>query len=128
MYQQESDRTIPSIMKDHSPALKSRGNSQFYGLSNERELAITLKVITANGSQKAMHYHDIISPMDYNGDSEIILCTTRLKVVITGRNLDILFDYIIQHRVMWLKEPEESFSLTDDNDAEIEAVRFEDLQ
>lgn len=107
--------------------MKSRGKSQFFGISDERAgNALALKLVSAQGTQRAIHYHDIISPMDFNGDSEIILLTTSLKVKIVGHNLEKLFDYIIQHRVMWMKEPQDSFTYVADEELEITSIRFEE--
>lgn len=131
MRQSELNRSIPNLIKERSnPILKTRGTSEFYGIAEEREgNVIALKFITSLGEQKAIHYHDIISPMDYNGDSEIRLMTLRVTVIINGRNLDSLFDYIIQHQVKWVKEPENSFTQGLKEDAlEITSIRFETLQ
>lgn len=131
MRQSELNRSIPNLIKERSnPILKTRGTSEFYGIAEEREgNVIALKFITSLGEQKAIHYHDIISPMDYNGDSEITLFTSRLSVTIKGKNLNGLFDHIIQHQVKWIKEPQGSFPINrDGEEAEIDWIRFEDLQ
>ncbi|MCB9352244.1 MAG: hypothetical protein H6573_32840 [Lewinellaceae bacterium] len=128
MHQSELNRSIPNLIKERSnPILRTRGTSEFYGIAEEREgNVIALKFITNLGEQKAIHYHDIISPMDYNGDSEIRLMTTRVTVIIKGSNLDDLFDYIIQHQVKWIREPEDSFPQgLEEGDLEITSIRFE---
>jgi len=128
MHQAEENRRIPTLLEQgHNSILKSRGKSQFFGISDERAgNALALKLVSAQGTQRAIHYHDIISPMDFNGDSEIILLTTSLKVKIVGHNLEKLFDYIIQHRVMWMKEPQDSFTYVADEELEITSIRFEE--
>lgn len=131
MRQSELNRSIPSLIKERSnPILKTRGTSEFYGIAEEREgNVIALKFITSLGEQKAIHYHDIVSPMDYNGDSEIRLMTTRVTVIIKGRNLDGLFDHIIQHQVKWVREPENSFTQgLKEDDLEITSIGFEMMQ
>lgn len=128
MHQAEQNKRIPTLLEpQHSGILKSRGKSPFFGISDERMgNVLALKVVSAIGSQRAIHYHDIISPMDFNGDSQIVLFTTAIKIIINGRNLEKLFDYIIQHRVMWLKEPQESFIQTPDEEVEISDISFEE--
>lgn len=127
MHQSEQSRDLPTLIKSQrSPILKSRGNNEFYGIADNREgNAISLKFITALGEQKAIHYHDILSPMDYDGESKIILSTTRLTVSIKGNNLDDLFDHIIQHQVKWIKEPDGSFVHIEDKEPLVEEIRFE---
>ena len=66
--------------------------------------------------------------MNYDGASEITLTTSRMAIVIVGKNLEDLFDHIIQHQVKWLKEPEASFSKVAEDEVEISSIRFEMLQ
>jgi hypothetical protein len=128
MHPQEANKTIPTLLEQpRGSILKSRGKSPFYGVSDERTgNVLALKLVSSVGLQRAIHYHDIVSPMDFNGETEITLFTSSLKIIINGHNLEKLFDYIIQHRVMWLKEPQDSFSGVEDNDVEISSIRFEE--
>lgn len=129
MHQSEQSRDLPTLIKSQrSSILKSRGNNEFYGIADNREgNAISLKFITALGEQKAIHYHDLVSPMDYDGESKIILSTTRLTVTIKGNNLDDLFDHIIQHQVKWIKEPDQSFAENREGAVVITSIKFEEL-
>lgn len=126
MRQPEENKHIPTLLEQPGNGiLKSRGKSPFFGISDERKgNVLALKIVSSVGTQRAVHYHDIVSPMDFNGNSEIILLTTAIKIVITGHNLEKLFDYIIQHRVMWVKEPQDSFAEVDDKEVEINTIRF----
>jgi len=125
----DQQSSIPSIIRNRkSPALKSRGESSFYGILDERKgYAISLKFIQEAGTQRAIHYHDIISPIDFDGNEEITISTSRLMVTIKGKNLGDLFDHIIQHRVMWVSEPQGSFSSPEEGEVEIEEFQFEGL-
>ena len=128
MPQQEENKRIPTLLdQPRNPILKSRGKSMFFGISDERTgNVLALKLVSSSGTQKAVHYHDIHSPMDFNGESEIILLTTALKITIKGRNLEQLFDYIIQHRVLWIKEPQDSFAVPEESEVEINTIHFEE--
>lgn len=129
-HQSEQSRTIPTLIRDKKTSiLKSRGKSEFYGYADQNEgNVIALKFISTLGEQKAIHYHDIVSPMDYNGESEIRLSTTRLAIIIKGKNLDELFDRIIQHQVKWIKEPDNDFPMVEESEVEISSIRFDPLQ
>jgi hypothetical protein len=130
MSQSELNRSIPSLIKERrNSILQSRGSSEFFGVADKNEgHVLALKIILAEGDQKAIHYHDILSPMNFSGGSEITLSTTRIAIIIAGKNLDDLFDHIIQHQVKWLKEPEASFAEVSDGEVEISSIRFEMLQ
>ena len=129
---QSEQSNIPEFLRykqGSSTALKGLGNSPFYGLAHERDgMAVALKFTTALGEQKAVHYHDLVSPMEYNGDTEIQLCTTRIEIIISGKNLQQLFDNIIQHRVIWIREPDSSFTEIKEGEVEVSSVRFETFQ
>jgi hypothetical protein len=128
MHQSErSKSSIPHLIRDKkTPILRSRGNSVYFGVTDRGTTSITLKFITSTGQQRAINYHDILSPMDYDGESEILLRTRLLEVCIKGRNLEDLFDEIIQHRVMWISEPQSSFANDDAEQPEVTSIRFED--
>lgn len=127
-HQPEEGRKVPTLLEQpKNSILKSRGKSPFFGISDERTgNVLAIKLISSVGTQKAIHYHDIISPMDFDGESQIILSTSGLKMTIIGHNLGKLFDYIIQHRVMWVKEPQGSFAKMDEGEVEINTIRFEE--
>jgi hypothetical protein len=128
--QSEQSRSIPTLIRErNSSILKSRGTSVFFGIADRNEgNVIALKFISELGEQKAIHYHDIISPMDYDGSSEITLSTSRISITINGRNLDDLFDHIIQHEVKWIREPQGSFTAVEEEGVEVTSIRFESLQ
>ena len=94
MHQQEEGRKIPTLLEQpRNSILKSRSKNPFFGVSDERVgNVLAIKLISSIGTQKAIHYHDIISPMDFDGESQIILLTMGLKITITGHNLEKLFD------------------------------------
>ncbi len=130
MHQSEQNKTAISqiIAKKKSPALKSRGTSPFFGTTVKEEISVSLKLIDATGGQKAFHYHDLQSPMEFDGTSEIAISTSRLSIKIFGKNLNELFDGIIQHRVMWIKELSNSFHFQQEaKEPVVEGILIEEL-
>jgi len=132
MYQQEQSKELPKLVtKGLDEVRKSRGNNPYFGVTNSRsgipENSIALKLISASGEQKALHYHDILSPLDYDGIGKISIATLKLKVVIEGENLEELFDYILEHRVKWISEAQSSFEEVEDGKPIITTIEFEDF-
>lgn len=127
MSQSDQNKVIPKLLQQKSNSvLKSRGESPFFGLTDgESNMAVSMKLILENGEQKAIHYHDIVSPIEYDGNSKITLLTPRITIIIEGRNLDDLFDYIIQHRVKWVSEGEETFAIASTNKLGVYQIKFE---
>lgn len=133
MLPQEQNREVHKIFSQGlDTTRKSRSTNPFFGITSERagipENAIALKLIAASGEQKAVHYHDIISPLDYDGIGKIILSTLGLKITIEGSDLEELFDYIIEHRVKWITEPQSSFEEVEEGKPKISGISFETLQ
>ena len=54
---------------------------------------------------------------------KITISTTRLTITIQGKNLDDLFDHIIQHQVKWIKGPDVSFVEVLEEEVEIESIQ-----
>lgn len=130
MHPSERNRIVPKILKERNKesAIKTRGNSPFYGITDkESNMAVAIKFVAANGEQKAIHYHDIVSPIDFDGNSRIMLLTPRVSILILGHNLNELFDYIIQHRVNWIEEPQESFDFLGNESLKVSEIRFEEV-
>lgn len=129
--QEQNSDEITNLFRGSDNIRKSRGNNPFFGITVERagipENAIALKFITNNGEQKAIHYHDIMSPMDFDGGGNIVLSTPRLVVTIEGQDLGELFDYIIEHRVKWISEPQSSFVEVEAGKPRIISFRFEEM-
>lgn len=129
MHPSERNRIVPQILKDRNKesSIKVRGNSPYYGITDkESNMAVAIKFVAANGEQKAIHYHDIVSPIEYDGNSRIVLLTPRISILILGQNLNDLFDYIIQHRVQWIEEPQESFGALGNESLKVSEIRFEE--
>ena len=105
-------------------------NFTFYGVTKTKtgdaEVSIALKIIMEDGSQLVIQYHEINSPMRYNGADTIELYTPTLSIKIIGNNLDILIDYLAEQRLVWIKEPDSDFSKTDEEEPEIEKIDIEE--
>lgn len=129
--QEQNNDEITNLFRGTDNIRKSRGNNPHFGITVERagilENAIALKFITSKGEQRAIHYHDIMSPMDLDGAGKIVLSTPRLVATIEGQDLGELFDYIIEHRVKWISEPQSSFVEVEAGKPQVTGVRFEIL-
>jgi hypothetical protein len=130
--QEQSNDEVTNLFRGQDNIRKARGNNPFFGITVERagipENAIALKFISSDGEQRAIHYHDILSPMAFDGVSKISIATPRLSITIEGEDLGELFDYIIEHRVKWISEPQSSFVEVEEGKPSVKALTFEGLQ
>ena len=96
----------------------------FYGVtqtkSGHAEISLALKIIKANGEQLIIQYHELISPMRFNGADKIELSTSYLKITISGKNLGVLVDYLAEHRLVWIKEPDSDWVEVKEGEVEID--------
>ena len=68
------------------------------------EHALSLKLILKNGSCNYYFYHELLSPIAFNGSDEIEILTHQSLIKIQGNELQDLAEYLAEHRVVWVKE------------------------
>lgn len=90
--------------------------------------SLSLKIIRPDGSQLAMNYHEFISPLKFNGKTEIELNTPTLSIVIDGNHLEKLFDYILEHAVVWIEDRGESITEDVKGGVVIDSIKIEDKE
>jgi hypothetical protein len=131
--QEEQNKQIPFLVREKERKNKATENRirpssdyPFYGVTKtvrgEPTLSMALKIILKDGRQFAFNYHELVSPIEYDGASEISIQTLSKTITIEGRNLEQLFDYILEHRLVWMKEPDSSLVIANDNEVQISAI------
>lgn len=76
--------------------------SEYYGVSNERNLPACINLRLADGSFKAIPYSYIME-ISFEPSEGIEITTTTKKITISGRNLHRLYDYLTAYRVRFIK-------------------------
>ena len=128
--QKENRAQLNKILQDRENAqgfadsrIRISKDFPFYGVtqtkSGHAEISLALKIIKANGEQLIVQYHELISPMRFNGADKIELSTSYLKIAISGKNLGSLIDYLAEHRLVWIKEPDSDFVKVNEGEVEI---------
>lgn len=136
-YQEKEDknkipRTFEKKMVEHIKPNIIRPAEKFtlYGVTKSKsgvaEVSLALKLIMENGSQLAIQYHEFVSPMKFDGATLIEIATPTLSIKINGSNLQSIFDYLMEHRLVWIKEPDSSYTETKKGEAEIEKIEVEE--
>jgi hypothetical protein len=74
----------------------------YFAKSNIGSLPACLDLRLSNGRRKALPYSYFI---EINLDNElgIEICTNNKRIIITGRNLAKLFDYLVAYRVKYIQ-------------------------
>ena len=80
-----------------------------------------------NGEEYGFDYHELISPKFFNGSSKIVLQTSSMSITIEGKKLKLILDYLMEHRLMWIKEPDSEFMrLSYEWESEIDKITIEE--
>lgn len=131
--QKENNRLVEQILQEKrgvpefiDSRVRISKDFTFYGVtqtkSGHAEISIALKMKMKDGSQLIIQYHELLSPMRYNGADKIELTTTGLTIVITGKNLEPIIDYLAEHRLVWIKEADSDFMQVEEGEVEIEEI------
>lgn len=75
--------------------------SDYFGVENIRNLPACLDLRFADGTRKAVPYSYILE-IDYNPSGEIKITCSEKEVVIKGRDLERLYDYLAAYRVRFV--------------------------
>ncbi|MEL6719753.1 MAG: hypothetical protein AAFO82_01800 [Bacteroidota bacterium] len=113
------------------PKVRDARNFTFFGVTKgiiqDAPISIAFKIILQNGEQHIFQYHELVSPMVFNGSSKIVLNTSSLSITIEGKKLNLILDYLSEHRLMWIKEPDSEFmQITYEWEAEINKIIIEE--
>ncbi|MEM8527987.1 MAG: hypothetical protein AAGG68_25320 [Bacteroidota bacterium] len=113
------------------PKVRDARNFTFFGVTkgiiHDAPISIAFKIILQNGEQHIFQYHEVVSPMVFNGSSKIVLNTSSLSITIEGKKLNLILDYLSEHRLMWLKEPDSEFMQTKyEWESEIDKIMIEE--
>jgi hypothetical protein len=77
-------------------------SSTFFGVDNLRNSPSCLDLRLANGTFKALPYSYIIE-INYDPSDGIEITTTTKKICITGRNLKLLYNYLVSYRIRYIQ-------------------------
>ena len=117
MENQDQNKSIQDILNTHGPnggfsesKIRRSRDFRFYGVTQSRtgspERSLSLKLIKSSMEQLVIPYHDFGSPISYDGKGTIELTASTIHITIEGKGLGKLLDYLAEHRLMWIKEPE----------------------
>ena len=142
--QKEDKKSLPTLInkpkrniagkftQNLAPEAKIRNSKdyQFYGITKtnagDATLSLALKLILENGEQLILQYHELQSPIRFKPADLITFSTPTLSVTIEGKKLESILDYISEHRLVWIKEPDNSFGQANDNEPQVTNIKIEE--
>lgn len=119
---QQNSKTLQDILTSKSLSsdfgdkrIRRSRDFKFYGITQGRtgtpEQTLAIKITKSNGEQLVIEYSDLVSPKKYDGRDKLEISTLSIHITIEGKGLDKIIDYLAEHRLMWIKEPESSDEL-----------------
>lgn len=111
MAKHKENRKIPDLVisnvNDQSSFESSTGleteDYTCFGLCKKDTRVLSLKVLFSNGGIALIAYSRMMTPITYNGKNEIKLDTPTMQMVIQGKNLPALIDFLGQQRLAWIQ-------------------------
>ena len=118
------------------PIRKSK-DFTFYGVTFDQAgrhpISLAIDFFMNDGNRIGIFNMEIASPVlfDLGGEvkpQSIILRTSFYEILIEGRNLQKVYEYILEQRLVWIKEPDNSFIAENDSDTVIEKIELKERQ
>ena len=101
--QERNDKASAVDVKEQEPDnIEAFVSSTFFGVDNLRNSPSCLDLRLVNGTFKALPYSYIIE-MNYDPSDGIEIITTTKKICITGRNLKLLYNYLVSYRIRYIQ-------------------------
>lgn len=123
-------------ISDKVPIRKSK-DSAFYGVTFDQAgrhpISLAIDFFRKDGSRFGIFNMEINSPIlfDLGGEikpQSILLKTNSIEITIEGRNLQKVYEYILEQRLVWVKEPDSSHTEIKEGEVEIEKIEIEENQ
>lgn len=97
--------------------------------SGRHPLSLALDFFLKDGSRFGVYYMEINSPILLSLGSgtepqSVTLRTSSNEIVIAGRNLTPVYEFLLEQRLVWLKELETSFAEVADGETVIERIEL----
>lgn len=122
-----------SNISEEQNFIRKAKDRKFYGFTmgenNRNPLSLAVDFFTKDGNRFGVFYMEIASPIMFNlgsGSSgqTITLRTSSMEITIEGKKLAPVYEYLLEQRLVWMKELDSSFS-PDDNETVIESITYE---
>jgi hypothetical protein len=98
---------------------------KFFGVDNIRNYPTCIDLRLRDGSSRALPYSYIVE-INFTPADGIEVVTTTKKVVIEGRNLQLLYNYLIAYRIKYIQS-NTGHDLTDEKELFVKDIKIDDV-
>ena len=112
--------------------IRKAKDRKYYGYTFDQAgrhpISLAIDFFTKDGNRFGIFYMEIASPIMFNlGDGAtgqtIIMRTSALEITIEGKGLAPIYEYLLEQRLVWMKELDASFSPTN-NETIIDSIEI----
>ena len=107
---------------------KSIDKKPFYGyISDPKEMSLALDITTSEGNFIGLHYHLISSLIRFDRSGIITFKTSEAEIKIEGRNLRPIYEYLLEHRLVWIAGKISEWEQFKEDETVIDTINITDL-
>jgi len=125
------------INRQRAPAepIRKARDQEYFGTTFDRQgmhpVSAAIDFHLSSGDSFGVFYYAILSPILFNrgqgaSPQKIRLKTQTLEITIQGRNLYSVYEYLLEQRLVWVKEADSSFVPDEEGKTVIEQISFEE--
>ena len=127
---QFEQNSVANILKQDF--IRKAKDRKYYGYTFDQAgrhpISLAIDFMTKDGNRFAIFYMEVASPVRFNlgnGSSgqTITLRTPDTEIIIEGKNLSPVYEYILEQRIVWVKEADSSFT-TEGDETVIKSIRI----
>jgi hypothetical protein len=100
----------------------------FYGyVPEKKEMSLALDITTSDGNNIGLEYHKISSWFNFNKSGTISFQADGHEIKIEGRNLRPVYEYLLEHRLVWIAGAISEFEKFPDDETVIDIITITPL-
>lgn len=122
-------RTYPSNLsqtfqggKERSKDEEDEKSRQYYGIETGNRFVKRFKLLLANGEVISVPYA-YLPIIKLSSKQELAICTHDLTIVIKGRNLDKVEEWLNEEKILWIRESNTALD-SEDTDVFISSIQI----
>lgn len=115
--------------------IRKAKDRNFYGFTHDdrgqHSISLAIDFFQKDGNRFGIYYLEIASPVRFNlgggtANASISFTTPSVDITIEGRNLNVIYEYLLEQRLVWLKEKDTSVADVPEGEPIIESIRIEE--
>lgn len=140
-FERNRSSTIASLLNKGEPEasgitpIRKAADKEYFGYTfdkgGDHSISAAIDFHLADGSSFGVFYFGILTPIRYtpgsNGSAQqISIKTQSLNILIAGKNLYSVYEYLLEQRLVWMKEADSSFIEESPDKIIIEKIELEE--